>query len=244
MAEGRTAIVTGGSRGIGREVSLRLAALGYDIAIVYVGDENEAAETVRDCEANGIKAKAYVCDVSSFEETKDVVAKIRKDFENPVEALVNNAGITRDGLIAFMKESDWDSVLSVNLKGAFNMIRHTSALFIRNKGGRIVNISSVSGLMGNAGQANYSASKAGIVGLTKATARELAPKGITCNAVAPGFIRTDMTKNITEDSSELLRTIPLGRMGDVSDVASAVVFLLTSPYITGEVLRVDGGIAM
>ena len=244
MAEGRTAIVTGGSRGIGREVSLRLAALGYDIAIVYVGDENEAAETVRDCEANGIKAKAYVCDVSSFEETKDVVAKIRKDFENPVEALVNNAGITRDGLIAFMKESDWDSVLSVNLKGAFNMIRHTSALFIRNKGGRIVNISSVSGLMGNAGQANYSASKAGIVGLTKATARELAPKGITCNAVAPGFIRTDMTKNITQDNSELLRTIPLGRMGDVSDVASAVVFLLTSPYITGEVLRVDGGIAM
>ncbi len=244
MAEGRTAIVTGGSRGIGREVSLRLAALGYDIAIVYVGDENEAAETVRDCEANGIKAKAYVCDVSSFEETKDVVAQIRKDFENPVEALVNNAGITRDGLIAFMKESDWDSVLSVNLKGAFNMIRHTAALFIRNKGGRIVNISSVSGLMGNAGQANYSASKAGIVGLTKATARELAPKGITCNAVAPGFIRTDMTKNITQDNSELLRTIPLGRMGDVSDVASAVVFLLTSPYITGEVLRVDGGIAM
>lgn len=244
MAEGRTAIVTGGSRGIGREVSLRLAALGYDIAIVYVGDENEAAETVRDCEANGIKAKAYVCDVSSFEETKDVVAQIRKDFENPVEALVNNAGITRDGLIAFMKESDWDSVLSVNLKGAFNMIRHTAALFIRNKGGRIVNISSVSGLMGNAGQANYSASKAGIVGLTKATARELAPKGITCNAVAPGFIRTDMTKNITQDNSELLRTIPLGRMGNVSDVASAVVFLLTSPYITGEVLRVDGGIAM
>lgn len=244
MAEGRTAIVTGGSRGIGREVSLRLAALGYDIAIVYVGDENEAAETVRDCEANGIKAKAYVCDVSSFEETKDVVAQIRKDFENPVEALVNNAGITRDGLIAFMKESDWDSVLSVNLKGAFNMIRHTAALFIRNKGGRIVNISSVSGLMGNAGQANYSASKAGIVGLTKATARELAPKGITCNAVAPGFIRTDMTKNITQDNSELLRTIPLGRLGNVSDVASAVVFLLTSPYITGEVLRVDGGIAM
>ena len=166
-----------------------------------------------------------------------------KDFGN-IEALVNNAGITRDGLIAFMKEEDWDNVLSVNLKGAFNMIRHTAALFIRNKGGRIVNISSVSGLMGNAGQANYSASKAGIVGLTKATARELAPKGITCNAVAPGFIRTDMTKNITEDNSELLRTIPLGRMGDVSDVASAVVFLLTSPYITGEVLRVDGGIAM
>ena len=243
MAEGKTAIVTGGSRGIGREVSLRLAALGYDIAIVYVGDENEVADTVRDCEAKGVKAKAYVCNVASFEETKNTVAEIRKDFGN-IEALVNNAGITRDGLIAFMKEEDWDNVLSVNLKGAFNMIRHTAALFIRNKGGRIVNISSVSGLMGNAGQANYSASKAGIVGLTKATARELAPKGITCNAVAPGFIRTDMTKNITEDNSELLRTIPLGRMGDVSDVASAVVFLLTSPYITGEVLRVDGGIAM
>lgn len=243
MADKKTAIVTGGSRGIGREVALRLAALGYDIAIVYIGDESEAADTVRDCEAKGVQAKAYVCNVASFEETKDTVAQIRKDFENII-ALVNNAGITRDGLIAFMKESDWDSVLSVNLKGAFNMIRHTAGLFIRNKCGRIVNISSVSGLMGNAGQANYSASKAGVVGLTKATARELAPKGITCNAVAPGFIRTDMTKNITEDNSELLRTIPLGKMGEVSDVAEAVVFLLSSPYITGEVLRVDGGIAM
>ena len=244
MAEAKTAIVTGGSRGIGREVSLRLAALGYDIAIVYVGDENEADDTIRACEEKGVKARAYVCDVSSFEETKEAVAQIRKDFEGSIEVLVNNAGITRDGLIAFMKEQDWDSVLGVNLKGAFNMIRHTAALFIRNKCGRIVNISSVSGLMGNAGQANYSASKAGIVGLTKSTARELAPKGITCNAVAPGFIRTDMTKNITEDNSELLRTIPLGRMGDVSDVAAAVIFLITSPYITGEVLRVDGGIAM
>lgn len=244
MAEGKTAIVTGGSRGIGREVSLRLAALGYDIAIVYVGDENEAADTINECEKKGVKARAYVCNVASFEETKAVIADIRKDFGSNIEILVNNAGITRDGLIAFMKESDWDSVLSVNLKGAFNMIRHTAALFIKNRCGRIVNISSVSGLMGNAGQANYSASKAGIVGLTKATARELAPKGITCNAVAPGFIHTDMTKNITEDNSELLKTIPLGRMGEVSDVASAVIFLLSSPYITGEVLRVDGGIAM
>ena len=243
MADRKTAIVTGGSRGIGREVALRLADLGYDIAIVYIGDENEAKETVADCEKKGVKAKSYICNVASFEDTNATVAEIRKDFEN-IFALVNNAGITRDGLIAFMKEEDWDSVLSVNLKGAFNMIRHTAGLFIRNKGGRIVNISSVSGLMGNAGQANYSASKAGVVGLTKATARELAPKGITCNAVAPGFIRTDMTKNITEDNSELLRTIPLGKMGEVSDVAAAVVFLLSSPYITGEVLRVDGGIAM
>ena len=242
MAEAKTAIVTGGSRGIGREVSLRLAALGYDIAIVYVGDENEADDTIRACEEKGVKARAYVCDVSSFEETKEAVAQIRKDFEGSIEVLVNNAGITRDGLIAFMKEQDWDSVLGVNLKGAFNMIRHTSRLFIRNKCGRIVNISSVSGLMGNAGQINYSASKAGIVGLTKSTARELAPKGITCNAVAPGFIRTDMTKNITEDNSELLRTIPLGRMGDVSDVAAAVIFLITSPYITGEVISVNGGL--
>ncbi|MBO8436316.1 MAG: 3-oxoacyl-ACP reductase FabG [Spirochaetes bacterium] len=244
MADTKTAIVTGGSRGIGREVCLRLAALGYNIAIVYVGDENEANDTIAECNKKGVTAKAYVCNVASFEETKATVAEIRKDFGNDIEFLVNNAGITRDGLIAFMKESDWDSVLSVNLKGAFNMIRHTAALFIKNKGGRIVNISSVSGLMGNAGQANYSASKAGIVGLTKATARELAPKGITCNAVAPGFIHTDMTKNITEDNSELLKTIPLGKMGEASDVASAVVFLLTSPYITGEVLRVDGGIAM
>ena len=245
MAEGnRTAIVTGGSRGIGREVALRLAALGYDIAIVYVGDENEAAETVAECRKAGVKAAAYVCNVASFEETKETVSQITEEFGSNIAALVNNAGITRDGLIAMMSEENWDSVISVNLKGAFNMIRHTARIFIRNKGGRIVNISSVSGLMGNAGQINYSASKAGIVGLTKSTARELAAKGVTCNAVAPGFIRTDMTKNITEDNSELLRTIPLGRMGEASDVADAVVFLLSSPYITGEVLRVDGGIAM
>ena len=144
MADRKTAIVTGGSRGIGREVALRLADLGYDIAIVYIGDENEAKETVADCEKKGVKAKSYICNVASFEDTKATVAEIRKDFEN-IFALVNNAGITRDGLIAFMKEEDWDNVLSVNLKGAFNMIRHTAGLFIRNKGGRIVNISSVSG---------------------------------------------------------------------------------------------------
>ncbi len=245
MADGnRTAVVTGGSRGIGREVALRLASLGYDIAIVYVGDPAEAADTVSECEKKNVKAKAYICNVASFEETKNTIAEIVKDFGSNIAALVNNAGITRDGLIAMMKEEDWDSVISVNLKGAFNMIRHLSRLFIKNKGGRIVNISSVSGLMGNAGQINYSASKAGIVGLTKSTARELAAKNVTCNAVAPGFIRTDMTKNITEDNSELLRTIPLGRMGEAGDVADAVVFLLSSPYITGEVLRVDGGIAM
>ena len=240
---GRNAIVTGASRGIGRATALRLASLGANIAVIYSGNEAAAAETVEKCIGLGVKAKAYRCDVSSAEETKNAVQEIRKDFGS-VEILVNNAGITKDGLIAFMKEEDFDRVIDVNLKGAFNMIRNTAALMLRSKCGRIVNISSVSGIMGNAGQANYSASKAGIVGLTKSTARELAPKGITCNAVAPGFIRTDMTKNITEDNSELLRTIPLGKMGEVSDVAEAVVFLLSSPYITGEVLRVDGGIAM
>ena len=246
MADRRkTAIVTGGSRGIGREVALRLASLDYDIAIVYVGDPNEAAETVSECTKKGVRAVAYVCNVASFEETKETVNAITKDFGgDSIEVLVNNAGITRDGLIAMMSEENWDSVISVNLKGAFNMIRHTSRLFIRNKCGRIVNISSVSGLMGNAGQINYSASKAGIVGLTKSTARELASKGVTCNAVAPGFIRTDMTKNITEENSELLKTIPLGRMGDAEDIARTALFLASSPYITGEVIRVDGGLAM
>ena len=170
---GRNAIVTGASRGIGRATALRLASLGANIAVIYSGNEAAAAETVEKCIGLGVKAKAYRCDVSSAEETKNAVQEIRKDFGS-VEILVNNAGITKDGLIAFMKEEDFDRVIDVNLKGAFNMIRNTAALMLRSKCGRIVNISSVSGIMGNAGQANYSASKAGVIGLTKSVARELA----------------------------------------------------------------------
>ena len=240
---GRNAIVTGASRGIGRATALRLASLGANIAVIYSGNEAAAAETVEKCIGLGVKANAYRCDVSSAEETKNAVQEIRKDFGS-VEILVNNAGITKDGLIAFMKEEDFDRVIDVNLKGAFNMIRNTAALMLRSKCGRIVNISSVSGIMGNAGQANYSASKAGVIGLTKSVARELASKGITCNAVAPGFIETDMTRDIPAEDNPLLSSIPLGHMGKAEDVADAVAFLVSSDYITGEILKVDGGIAM
>ena len=242
MLKGKTAVVTGGSRGIGRAIAYKLASMGADIAVIYAGNA-EAAETVcrRCAEETGVKARAYQCDVADFTAVKETVARIRADF-GTVHILVNNAGITRDGLLAIMKEEDYDAVVDTNLKGAFNMIRHCAGLFIRNREGCIINITSVAGLMGNAGQCNYSASKAGLIGLTKAAARELAPKGIRCNAIAPGFIATDMTGSQTENP--LLGTIPMGRMGEPEDVAEAAAYLATAKYVTGEVLRVDGGIAM
>lgn len=243
MLNGKVAVVTGGSRGIGRAICEKLASLGADIALIYAGNTQKAEETALECVSSyGVKAKSYQCDVSDFAAVKETVAEIKKDF-GTVNILVNNAGINRDGLIAMMKEEDFDKVIAANLKGTFNMIRHTCSFFIRNKGGAIINISSVAGVMGNAGQANYSASKAGIIGLTKTVAKELAPKGVTCNAVAPGFIKTDMTVEF-EDRPEVLKEIPLGHMGSVDDVAETVAFLAQSPYITGEVIRVDGGIAM
>ena len=194
------------------------------------------------CQDNyGVKARAYQCNVAEFETVKQTVAQIKADF-GTVHILVNNAGITRDGLTAMMKEADFDAVLDTNLKGAFHMIRHCTGLFLRNREGCIINISSVSGLMGNAGQCNYAASKAGLIGLTKSVARELASKGIRCNAIAPGFIATDMTQDQSDNS--LLTQVPLGRMGTPKEVAEAVAFLASANYITGEVLRVDGGIAM
>ena len=242
MLKGKTAVVTGGSRGIGRAIAYELASMGADIAVIYAGNA-EAAETVcrRSAEETGVKARAYQCDVADFTAVKETVARIRADF-GTVHILVNNAGITRDGLLAIMKEEDYDAVVDTNLKGAFNMIRHCAGLFIRNREGCIINITSVAGLMGNAGQCNYSASKAGLIGLTKSAARELAPKGIRCNAIAPGFIATDMTGSQTDNP--LLGTIPLGRMGEPEDVAEAAAYLATAKYVTGEVLRVDGGIAM
>ena len=242
MLKGKVAIVTGGSRGIGEAIAYKLTSLGADIAVIYAGS-GEAAEKVRgECaEKYSVRARAYKCDVSSFALTKETVAKIKSDF-GTAHILVNNAGITRDGLAPIMKEADFDDVIAVNLKGAFNMIRHCSGIFIRNREGCIINITSVAGLTGNAGQSNYSASKAGLVGLTKSIAKELAPKGIRCNAVAPGFIETDMTGGQSENP--LLKMIPLGAMGKPEDVAEAVAFLATAKYITGEVLRVDGGIAI
>ena len=242
MLNGKVAIVTGGSRGIGAAVAKKLASQGAGIAVVYAGNAAAAQDICRVCqEQYGVKAMDYCCDVADFAAAKEVVAQIKTDF-GTVDILVNNAGITKDGLMAMMKESDFDDVISVNLKGAFNMIRHCIPIFIRKRAGRIINMSSVTGIMGNAGQANYAASKAGLIGLTKSVARELAPRGITCNAVAPGFIDTDMTAALHD--SPLAASIPLGRMGTPEEVAETVAFLAQSAYITGEVIRVDGGICM
>ena len=238
----KVAIVTGGSRGIGAAIVEKLAANGVNVAVIYAGNIEAAEKICQECHVKyGAKMKAYRCNVADFEETKEVIARIKADFGS-VHILINNAGITRDGLIAMMKEEAFDSVMDTNLKGAFNMIRHCTSLLLRAKTACIVNISSVSGLMGNAGQSNYAASKAGLIGLTKSVAKELAAKGIRCNAVAPGFIQTDMTQ--AQADNPLLSRIPMGRMGEVEDVADAVWYLIQAKYVTGEVLRVDGGIAM
>lgn len=242
MLNGKTAVVTGGSRGIGEAIVYKLASMGANIAVIYAGNAAAAEKVCKKCgQRYSVEARAYQCNVADFSAVKEAVAKIRADF-GTVQILVNNAGITHDGLLAMMKEEDFDAVLDTNLKGAFNMIRHMTGLFIRAREGCIINITSVSGMMGNAGQCNYSASKAGLIGLTKSVAKELAPKGIRCNAVAPGFIATDMTGNQTDNP--LLDMIPLGKMGEPEDVADAVAYLAAAKYVTGEVLRVDGGIAM
>lgn len=242
MLNGKVAVITGGSRGLGEAIAYKLASMGANIVIVDIGDPDIAEKVCAKCRQEfNVESKAYCCDVSSFDSVKEAVALIKADF-GTVHILVNNAGITRDGLAAMMKEEDFDKVIAVNLKGAFNMIRHCTGLFIRNREGCIINIASVAGIMGNAGQCNYAASKAGLIGLTKTIAKELAPRGVRCNAIAPGFIATDMTQSQTENP--LLNMIPLGRMGEAEDVADAAGYLATAKYVTGEVLRVDGGIAM
>lgn len=241
---GKTALVTGASRGIGRAIALRLAEDGANVAVIYAGSTDKAEAVVNEITALGVNAKAYRCNVADSAAVNETVKAVTNDL-GKIDILVNNAGITRDGLMLRMKDEDFDAVLDTNLKGAFNMIRACYSGFIRKKNGRIINISSVSGIMGNAGQANYSASKAGVIGLTKSVARELASRGITCNAVAPGFIQTDMTENLG-DNNPLLNSIPLGRMGKPEDIAAAVAFLASdsAAYITGEVLKVDGGLAI
>lgn len=243
MIQGKTAIVTGGSRGIGAATAKKLASLGANIAAIYAGNEAAANAVCEECRAHGVKAEAFQCDVADFAQTKETVALIKEAF-GTVDILINCAGITRDKLLAMMREEDFDAVIATNLKGTWNMIQQCSRLFIRQKGGSIVNVSSVVGLTGNAGQSNYSASKAGIIGLTKSTAKELAAKNIRCNAVAPGFIATDMTKDLGGEDSPWLKMIPLARAGEAEEVAEAIVFLADAAYITGEVLRVDGGMAM
>lgn len=241
---GKTALVTGASRGIGRAIALRLAEDGANVAVIYAGSADKAKAVVNEITALGVNAKAYRCNVADSAAVNETVKAVTNDL-GKIDILVNNAGITRDGLMLRMKDEDFDAVLDTNLKGAFNMIRACYSGFIRKKSGRIINISSVSGIMGNAGQANYSASKAGVIGLTKSVARELASRGITCNAVAPGFIQTDMTENLG-DNNPFLNSIPLGRMGKPEDIAAAVAFLASdsAAYITGEVLKVDGGLAI
>ena len=240
--EGKTAVITGGSRGIGEAIANKLASLGANVAVICHGSLSAAEGVCEKCRSEyGVKALAYKCDISDFAAAKELCASVKSDFGS-AHILVNNAGITRDGLIAMMKEEDFDSVIATNLKGAFNMIRHMTGMFLRSKEGCIVNITSVVGITGNAGQCNYAASKAGLIGLTKSCAKELAPKGIRCNAIAPGFIATDMTENQTDNP--LLGMVPLGRMGEPEDVADAVAYLAAARYVTGEVLRVDGGIAM
>lgn len=243
---GKTAIVTGASRGIGKAIALKFADLGANVAFMHVGDGEKAEETVKELEAKGIKAKAYECDVSDFEASKQLVADIIEEF-GEVHILVNNAGIVRDGLILSMKESDFDAVINVNLKGTFNMTKSIYQHFMKKRRGRIINISSIVGITGNAGQANYASAKAGIIGLTKSVAKELGSRNVTANAIAPGFIRTDMTDGMPEKAREAaLASIPLKRPGEVEDIANTAAFLASdeASYITGEVIRVDGGMAI
>lgn len=245
MLKDKLAIVTGGSRGIGRAIALELAKCGANVAVIYAGNESAANETVDNARKLGVDSHAYRCDVSDFNAVKQTVSAIQKDM-GTADILVNNAGVTRDKLIFSMKEEDYDAVLDTNLKGAFNFIKHCYPGFIKKKAGRIVNIASVAGIMGNPGQANYSASKAGVIGLTKAVAKELAPRGICCNAVAPGYIATDMTSDLPVSEDDIKASIPLGYVGQPEDVAKLVAFLCGdgAKYITGEVIRIDGGLAM
>lgn len=244
MLKDKIVFVTGASRGIGKAIALEMAQNGADVAICYSSD-GEAAEAVcTEIRALGRDAQAYRCDVSDYQQCSDTVKAAIAHF-GKLDVLVNNAGITKDNLLLMMKEEEFDRVIATNLKGAFNMMKHVGAHFLKRKQGTIINIASVSGMMGNAGQANYAAAKAGLIGLTKTAARELAARGITCNAIAPGFITTDMTQQLTDKQREnIIATIPLKRMGQPEDIANLAVFLASplAAYITGEVIKVDGGI--
>ncbi len=247
MLNGKTALVTGGARGIGAAICKKLASMGADIAIVdlKVTEQAQALEA-EIASAYGVRAKAYACNVGDAEQCRETVKQVIADLGN-VTILVNNAGITRDALILGMKEADFDAVINTNLKGTFNMTQACYRLFMKQKYGKIINLGSVSGLLGTAGQANYAASKAGVMALTKVTARELASRGVTCNAIAPGFIATDMTKEISGEATEsYLASIPAGRAGQPEDVANLAAFLASpdSDYITGTVIRIDGGLAI
>ena len=246
MLTGKVALVTGAGRGIGRQIALTLAKNGAAVIVNYNGSKESAEAVAAEITAAGGTAEAIQCNVADFAASEVFVKQVLEKYKK-VDILVNNAGVTRDNLIMRMTEEDYDMVLDTNLKGAFHMIKHLSRSFIKQRSGKIINISSVSGVLGNAGQSNYSASKAGLIGLTKSIAREFASRGINVNAVAPGFIDTDMTKNMTEDAKRALNgMIPMGKIGNASDVADLVLFLAGehSNYITGQVICVDGGMCI
>ena len=244
MNERKTAVITGGSRGIGAATASKLAEMGNDISIIYAGNREKAEALCCELEERfAVKAQSYCCDVSDFKNSGETVAKIKEEFGG-IDILMNNAGITKDGLLPLMKEDDFDRVIEVNLKGCFNMMRHCTPIFLRKRYGRIVNISSVVGIHGNAGQCNYAASKAGIIGLTKSAAKEFAAKNILCNAIAPGFIATDMTNVLKDSEEKWIKNIPVGRAGTAEEVAETAVFLVSSNYITGQIIGVDGGMGM
>lgn len=246
MLEGKVALVTGASRGIGRQIALTLAGYGATVIVNYNGSKEKAEAVVAEIEAAGGAAEAVQCSVADFEACGKMITDMLAKYGH-IDILVNNAGITKDNLVMKMTEEDFDAVIDTNLKGCFNTIKHMYKPFLKQRAGRIINMASVSGVLGNAGQANYSASKAGVIGLTKSMARELASRNITVNAVAPGFIDTDMTQAMTDAAKEaVLGQIPLKRVGKPEDIAETVAFLASekASYITGQIISVDGGMAI
>lgn len=242
MLKDKTALVTGAAKGIGKQIALAFAKEGCNIVLNY--RSTEPSETVKEIEAFGVKCSAFKADISNFDEASELVSTAYKEFGS-IDVLVNNAGITRDTLLMRMSEEDFDAVINTNLKGCFNMVKHTSKIMLKQKSGAIINMSSVVGVSGNIGQVNYASSKAGIIGLTFSVAKELASRGITCNAIAPGFIKTDMTDVLSDNVKEkILETIPLKRLGEASEVAELAVFLAKNKYITGQVINIDGGMVM
>jgi len=244
--EGKAALVTGASRGIGREIALAFAREGADVIVNYSGSEAKANEVVNEIIALGRKAVAYQCNVADAESVQEMVKETINQFGR-LDILVNNAGITRDNLLMRMKEDEWDDVININLKGVFLCTKAVSRQMMKQRSGRIINVASIVGVIGNPGQANYVAAKAGVIGLTKTTARELATRGVTVNAIAPGFITTDMTDQLPEDVKvAMLQQIPLGKFGGADDIARVALFLASedSNYITGQTLHVDGGMVM
>lgn len=244
MLKGKTAVITGAARGIGAAIAKKMAQNGANVAIIDYGNEELGKAIVNEVTSSyGIKAAFYKCDVTDFEKCKEVVSLVADELGKP-EILVNNAGITRDNLLLTMSEEEFDSVIGTNLKGTYNMTKACARGFLKLKRGKIINLSSISGITGLPGQANYSASKAGVIGLTKSVAKELGGKNVCCNAIAPGFITTEMTKDLP--SEDYIKSIPLKRAGTPDDVANLALFLASelSDYLTGEVIRIDGGLAM